>query len=434
MSEISEIQNKIKFISYAEEELKNYLSNQEIKLTEKQETALEYLIQGKNVFLTGPAGTGKSLVISLYKKFFSKCKVIGLTSTTGISATLIKGTTLHSYLGIGLGTADTNSLVNKIRRLKHMRKRWEDLEVLIIDEISMLSPDLFDKIEEIARMLRCNNHVRLLRKNENQTNTPSFGGVQLILSGDFLQLPPVKSLGFCFEAKYWNKCIEEVVYFTECSEKELKNEMGIKPTLIYSTNYDVDVKNESELDELCKKNNDLDFYEYEMEIFLEEKSKNSQDIIDKFKKSCLAPENIHLCIGAQVMLIFNLEVESGLANGTRGVVVNFIENLPIVKFLNGEERIIEYHTWALEEDDKKILRLVQIPLKLAWAITTHKSQGMTLDYAEVDLSNVFDYGQAYVALSRVKSKEGLKIKNLNFDCIKAHPKALDYYNKLEQNN
>jgi ATP-dependent DNA helicase PIF1 len=154
-------------------------------------------------------------------------------------------------------------------------------------------------------------------------------------------------------------------------------------------------------------------------------------MMEKYRKSSLAPETLQLCVGAQVMLVCNLDLESGLANGSRGVVVSIVEDVPVVRFMNGEERVISHWQWEIEEDRKKQVRITQIPLRLAWAQTIHKAQGSTIDYAEMDLSNVFTYGQAYVALSRVRSLEGLSIIDINYEAVKAHPKALEYYRNLK---
>lgn len=417
-----------------------------IKLTDKQNKAYSLMAQGKNVFVTGAGGTGKTCVVKTFIKMYKEIKVIGVTSTTGISALLFGGTTLHSYLGIGLGTGSMDILCNKIFTRSYLRKRWCDLDILVIDEISMLSPALFDKLEAIARRVRHDERP--------------FGGIQLILSGDFLQLPTVNCDDFCFEAVMWKSCIKNIVYLTEIMRQkdekwqkclnnvrvgklpkttrkllqsrvgiELKNDHDIKPTKLYSTNYSVDYINNQELDKLAQQ--DPDFYEYNLEThFYPGAPKNREYIAQKYKKYCNAPETLQLCTGAQVMLLHNLDPLGGLVNGSRGVVKGFVGDSPIVKFLNGRELVIDFHTWECEEADKKIMRLVQIPLKLAYCITCHKSQGMSLDYAEIDLSNCFEYGMAYVALSRVKTIEGLSIIDLNFDKIKAHPKALDFYDEL----
>lgn len=403
-------------------------------------------LDGNHRFLLGNfIVTHNTACIKLFIKVYKQNKIMGITSTTGISALLFGGTTLHSFTGIGLGTSSVESIVKKIYTRPQLRKRWTDLEILIIDEISMLSPQLFDKLENIARRVRRNDEP--------------FGGIQLILSGDFCQLPCINSDDFCFESKTWGKCIDHTVYLTEIMRQKdrefqeclnnirigllpektikllnsrlnvrLKNEFGIKPTKLYSTNYSVDYINNKELDKLAKK--DPDFYEYNMEFYVYPGTKNKEHIIEKYKKSCNAPDNLQLCIGAQVMLLWNLDTDGGLVNGSRGVVTNFINDVPVVKFLNGRELIIEHHIWEMEENDKKVLRAIQIPLKLAYCLTIHRSQGCSLDYAEIDLSNIFESGMAYVALSRVKSIKGLSIVGIDLDKIKAHPKAVEFYKSL----
>jgi len=429
----------------------------EIKFTEKQEEAFNYMKEGKNIFLTGPSGSGKSKVINLFKKLYESEKNIAITSTTGVSAILIGGTTLHSYLGIGLGTGDVEDMVNSIMKNTRIRQRWRELDVLIIDEVSMLSPNLLDKLESVARIVRRTKPKRILLEDEEVEKV--FGGIQLILSGDLLQLPVVGDTdSFVFDAKCWNVCVDKVVELNKIMRQndsefqeilnelrigvvskngrkildsrlgvKLENELGIIPTRIYTTNAQVDEMNGRELEKLGESN----IYEYEMEIYFYEFVKDRTRMMEKYRKNSLAPEILQLCVGAQVVLLCNLELENGLANGSRGVVVNIIDDIPVVRFLNGEERVISHWQWEIEEDKKKQVRITQIPLKLAWAQTAHKVQGSTLDYAEIDLSNVFTYGQGYVALSRVKSIGGLSILNINYDSIKAHPKALEYYKKLK---
>lgn len=429
-------------------------------LTPKQQIAFDYMAKGYNVFITGPGGTGKSLLIHIFKMKFQNQKTIAMTSTTGISALLIGGTTLHSYLGIGLGSGTVEELSERILKNPKAKQKWKRLDTLIIDEISMLPPDLFDKLDRIGQRIRYGASSLLM---PNSARKP-FGGIQLILSGDFLQLPVVSNSDtFCFEASSWASTVEKVVYLTEIVRQkdmnfqkalsevrlgdigketrkllksrigvELKNDMGIKPTKIFTTNMAVDKMNEEEIDNLVRIDPDLVFTEYEMSItFYDPFVKNRNEVMQRYRKSCIAPEKLQLCVGAQVMLLHNLDLENGLANGSRGVVVEFCEELPVVRFINGEERIIDFYSWEVEEGNIKQVRITQIPLKLAWAITAHKAQGSTLDYAEVDLSNVFTYGQAYVALSRVKTKDGLSLTNIDFDCIRAHPKARQYYQQID---
>jgi len=414
-----------------------------IKLKPLQKRAYDLLSEGKNIFLTGAGGSGKSAVIRVFVRNFSKTRTIAVTSTTGTSALLVDGTTLHSYLGIGMGRADVDSLINKIFSMKWLSDRWKKLDCLVIDEISMLDPVLFDKLETIARVVR-NNHK-------------PFGGIQIVASGDFCQLPCVGTDKFCFEAETWDKCIEETIYlkqiirqnngdFQDCLNKirlgevddqvievlksrigvNLTNEFGICPTKLYSTNNSVDEVNNQELDSLAEQG--AEFYEYKMSIFRYSSTKETH--VEKFKKFCTTPETLQLCVGAQVMLTYNMDLSAGLVNGSRGVVDHFIDDYPMVRFLNGERRVIETHTWDVEENNKKILTVEQVPLRIAYAISIHRSQGCTLDYAQIDLSDVFEHGQAYVALSRLKKIEGLSLINVDFEKIKANAKAVAFYVNL----
>jgi ATP-dependent DNA helicase PIF1 len=159
--------------------------------------------------------------------------------------------------------------------------------------------------------------------------------------------------------------------------------------------------------------------------------KGIPNIKEKLLKSCNAPQTLQLCVGAQVMLLYNLDLEIKLCNGSRGVVVKFVNDYPVVKFVNGVEITLSYNTWNIVENGTEIANIRQIPLRVAYACSAHKTQGMTIDYAEVDMSNIFEYGQAYVALSIVRTLEGLSIKNFNVSCIKAHPKVVEFYRQLD---
>ena len=187
--------------------------------------------------------------------------------------------------------------------------------------------------------------------------------------------------------------------------------------------------NKREVEKLIEKNGTVYEYNLEFEVY---NKKDRDRVINRYKKYVRAPESLQLTEGCQVMLTFNMDPDYGLVNGSRGSVVGFIEDLPAVRFLNGQRRILDYHITEIEENDKKLARYEQLPLILAYALTIHKGQGASLDYVEVDLENIFAYGQAYVALSRVRNLEGLTITGLDWAKIKAHPKALEYYKKIEQ--
>lgn len=416
-------------------------------MSEKQQLAFDLFNSGENVFITSPAGCGKTHLI----KKICECNQhnnVGITSTTGTSAILINGTTLHSFLGIGLGDMEVTQLYMHIKNKSYLHKRWKELEILIIDEISMLSPKLFDKLEQLARVIR--------------KNSKPFGGIQLLLSGDLFQLPVVgETNSFCFDAESWNKCISKknIVYFDKNFRQgdvvfqnilgeirhgkvsdetmdilktrvdvELVNEFGILPTKIFSLNRDVDSENERELNKLSMKNKNLEFMEYELTYDV--LKTNITNIEGKIRKTCNVPFTLQLCVGAQVMLLVNLDLDLKLCNGSRGVVIRFDNELPVVRFLCGLVRVIDHKVWTVEENKVPIFMFTQIPLKVAFACSGHKSQGLSIDYAQVDLANIFEYGQAYVCLSRVRTLEGLSIKNLNKECFRTNQKVIDFYDSL----
>ena len=417
-------------------------------LTQSQQKAFKLMAEGKSVFITGPGGCGKTFLINSFVKNYNTRKTIAVTSTTGTSALHIKGTTIHSWSGIGLGKGSVDYIIKKIKKNIYIRSRWKMTDILIIDEISMLSPLLFDKLEEIARIIR-------------RSNKP-FGGLQLIITGDFLQLPVVNCDKFCFESVNWNTCINETIYMhenlrqsepawqkclselrmgelteeskdilTSCTEREIKN-TDIKPTNLFPLNIDVREINAKHLKEVWERTGELFEYEMEEEIY-KKNNKSMVMLLERFKRNCPVDEMVSLTVGCQVMLLWNMDLEGGLANGSRGVVVKFVNDLPYVKFMDGKTRLIDYHIWKLEDDQHKVIASIsQIPLKLAYAISIHKSQGCSLDYVITDIGDIFEYGQAYVALSRVRTSTGLFIKNLRFLKIKANPVAKSYYNSLLQ--
>ena len=415
-------------------------------LTQKQQIALEYMQSGKNVFLTGPGGSGKSYLLKIFINWYKFSDKIFVTSTTGLSAILINGITIHRYSGIGIGDKDVEKLYTKIIKIKNLRQRWLNTKVLIIDEISMLEPDIFDKLENLARKIRKNNLP--------------FGGIQIILSGDFLQLPPVKSKNFCFESLSWNNVINKVFYFDEIIRQNdvklqsilnnirigiinkdvkelldsrlninLKNEDNIEPTLLFSKKNMVLVYNESELNKLISNGNENYIYTSSYDFSKKITDKEKENYIELINIQYNIEDKLQFALHSQVMLTVNM-ADCELANGSRGIIIGFIKGNPTVKFLNGFTLNIKPFEYIIEEDGN-IIKKFQIPLMLSWAITIHKAQGMSLELVKTDIGeSIFEYGQAYVVLSRIKNIEGLSLINIDYTKIKAHPKIIKYYSEL----
>jgi ATP-dependent DNA helicase PIF1 len=421
-------------------------------LSEEQEYVWREAMSGRSIFLTGCGGTGKSfltnnLITSLKEKYGKAA--VAITATTGIAACQIGGTSLHNFAGIGLGNGSIDDLVDRVSKNKRVCDRWKKTKCLIIDEISMLDGELFDKIEALARAIR---------KDERP-----FGGIQLLLVGDFLQLPPIKKNGnvsFCFEAGKWNRAVElnlelrtvfrqnnsefvdmlnsirrgvctpETAKILTATKNNMLNESnGVQATRLYATNADVDRINNQKLDQLSG----------EM-ICLVADDSGEQPFLEQLDKNCLAPQKLCIKPGAQVMLLKNLDTEGGLTNGTRGVVDCMVETeeeglVPRVLFetKNGLcSKVMTKETFSLESFGKVVASRSQYPLRLAYAITIHKCQGMTLNKVELSLGNVFEYGQSYVALSRVSSLEGLRLLDFNPSVVKAHPRVLEFYRTMQQ--
>ena len=429
-------------------------------MNEEQTKAFNSLKRGKNIFLTGSGGTGKSYLIQKFEEWCKKnYKRIAITSTTGISALLINGMTIHSFAGIGLGERPVNELIERIKEKSFHVRRWNSIDILVIDEVSMMKPELFEKLDIIGRTIR-NDHSRV------------FGGIQVVLVGDFAQLPPVyidniPEKQFCFESDIWDTVIEEIHYLTKIhrqNEEEFKKclqeaRLGklstesikllesrkikkakqaavndIIPTRLFARKKNVDYINNKNLNKLKKAKQKCVKYESSTKCLGFKISDSQRNILtDKINKSCPAIDELELVHGAQVMLLHNLDIEMGLVNGSRGIIDGFDDfNLPIVKFVNGKRLAIDYHTWKISENKGKVqVHKTQIPLMVAYALTIHKCQGSTLDYAVIRLDNVFECGQSYVALSRVRTIEGLFIKgDINPDLISCNEKVLIFYLQL----
>lgn len=386
-----------------------------------QEKALAIMKSGRNVFLTGSAGTGKTYVLNQYIQYLYDHKVpVAVTASTGIAATHMNGTTIHSWSGIGIKEQLSHNDLRSLNNKKYLKTNLEKTHVLIIDEISMLHRRQLDMVNQALKYLR-------------KSSLP-FGGMQVIFSGDFFQLPPVSKQSepnrekFAFMSNAWVDAAPTVCYLTEQfrqSKNSLNNilnelrtgevtessvselletryqEIAIEPTRLYTHNLDVDQINRENLDKI----------EGPSEVYFAEK-KGNQKLMDSFVNSLIVQDKIELKKGAKVMFLKNNH-EKGVMNGTLGVVVDFGE-FPIVKLSDGRKVEAAPEIWSIDnEKGSPIVTFQQVPLRLAWAITVHKSQGMTLEAAEVDLGKTFEKGQGYVALSRLRDIEGLRLLGLN---------------------
>ncbi len=402
-----------------------------------QEDALAILQSGQSVLLTGAAGTGKTYVLREFiKRSRTDGKSLAVTATTGLAATHLHGTTVHSWAGIGVHDSINKHMLEAIGKTR--RELISKADILIIDEISMLHDFRLDMIDEVLR------HVR-------EDDSP-FGGLQVVLCGDFFQLPPVNRSGsrqgsFVTNSQVWLKNVFNVCYLEEqyrqrsdqtytailngiragvMTRQELEklkaradatDDPFTMRTRLLTTNANVDEVNEDKLDQI-----EGELHEYDMS------SHGPKQYVEQLKKSCLAPELLRLKIGAQVMCIKN-SPDKRYVNGSLGQVIGFepLTSNPIIELSNGREVVMHEETWELMDGDKKRASIVQLPLRLAWAITVHKSQGMTLDAARIDLGNAFVEGMGYVALSRVRGLKHLILDGLNNMALRVSPeaKALD---------
>ena len=405
-----------------------------MEILNKKQTEIQLkVLDGKNAFITGFAGSGKSYLIEHICKLLTKnCKNYALTAMTGCAALLINGKTLHSTLGIGLGKGDPKDLIKKMRK-RGLLNDLLRLDTLIIDEVSMLSNDLFDKIAEIFKILHLSDKP--------------FGKLQIILVGDMSQLKPIEG-DYCFYAKYWEECNIEVSVLTEnmrvngdipfhnllqdlrfgkvnnihLIEKMKLNEFSgeIKPTKLFSRNKEVDSVNQNEFNLLLDSGNASMVYKIK---FNPVKLKTSKSYISDNK----IPEFINICIGSQVMITRNLE--PGIVNGTRGIVVDLTNGI-IIKLVNGKNYHVNYFHVKPEFGENQNLDFKYIPLTLSWAMSIHKAQGATIDLLEIDLGeSIFACGQAYTALSRARNSDSVKITEFNKSSIKVSKSVIEFYKK-----
>jgi len=405
-------------------------------LSDEQQHALNMIKSGKSIFFTGCAGTGKSLLI---KHILRAMPEVDVTGTTGLAGCLLGGTTINAWSGLGRAEGSFDTMVRNASR-GESGQRWRRCHALIIDEVSMMDAKLFDLLEAVARKVRGNSRP--------------FGGIQLILSGDFHQLPPVVkdqlTRKFAFESQSWQRCIQASVQLTQVFRQNdsdfidilaeiragtapestlrallarcaapLELEDGILPTQLFTHRVDVDAINDRQLNSL----------EGNVVTFTAQDSGDTAAL----QAACPAPRTLRLKEGAQVMLTRNLSSRQGLVNGARGVVEKFTPSgLPVVKFARGGESMtIGRERYSIRQGGQDAAVRSQIPLQLAWAVTVHKSQGLTLDRVEVSLDRAFEAGMAYVALSRARNLEGLRIVgSIASAALRADPKVVAFYSKL----
>lgn len=411
-----------------------------------QAEALAILKTGANVFLTGEPGSGKTHTVAEYLASVRRHGLeAAVTASTGIAATHLGGMTIHSWSGIGVKTHLAKDDLDRILSNKHIAKRIRRTHVLVIDEVSMLRPDTLAMVDAVCRVLK--------------DRPEPFGRMQVVLVGDFFQLPPIVKMDadpgpqlalvepsparFAFEASAWERIDPTVCYLTEQHRQDDPEYLALLSAIrrdafdshhlrhletriigrqatpknspqLFSQNADVDRINEAVLAKLSGKP-----HVYTMT------SEGPNPLVSALKKGCLSPETLQLKVGAEVMFTKN-HPRAGFVNGTLGSIEGFDtpRGSPIVKTRSGRSIHVEPLDWAIEEAGTIRARITQLPLRLAWAMTVHKSQGMSLDEAVVDLREVFEFGQGYVALSRVRRLSGLYLLGWNQRAFHVHPDVL----------
>lgn len=400
------------------------------------------MMSGANVFLTGAPGAGKTYVLHQFiRRAEAAGKRIAVTASTGIAASHIGGTTIHSWSGLGIVDYLSEQDLDRLGSVERLVKRYNSVDTLVIDEVSMLHGQRLNLVNQVAKVLRASDKA--------------FGGMQVILVGDLFQLPPVSrgsDVDFVHMSEAWQELAPQVCYITEQHRQQgsdkllefleamrsgeiseehgqvITDRVGMRPgadevlTRLYSHNVDVESINKQHLDAIHEPTK-----HYTMT------TKGSKAKVEQLTKSLLAPEKLELKVGAEVMFVANNFAE-GFVNGSRGRVIDFDKGMPVVRLHNGKIRTVEQHSWNLSEDGRIRSEAAQLPLRLAWAITIHKSQGMSLDAAEVDLSRAFTPGMGYVALSRVRSLDGLYLKGLNAMAMQLHPAIYGFDAELRQDS
>lgn len=441
-----------------------------MELSPEQQIAFHKYLEGRNLFITGPGGSGKSALIrNIYHHATDLERSIHVTALTGCASILLncKAKTLHSWAGIGLGQHDLPYYIEKIRRNPFLKSMWRETKVLVVDEVSMLSLKLFEMLNELGKNIR--------------KNQKPFGGIQVIFSGDFYQLPPVgdkedvQTQQFCFESEQWNTVFppqDQILFhriFRQTDEiyshilnqiregmirrksnellleyvgRELDPSLVTEPTKLYPTKNKVEQINVMKMNMLedeihvfkMRQITDGEMTKSEKEIRSKYTEKDIQTEMDFLAGNLMCEKELKLKIGAQVMCIINMKSVEGdllICNGSQGIVTEYcpLTQCPKVKYNNGVEMIMMRHVWL--SDKIPGIGVAQVPLILSWALTIHKCQGATLDAAEIDVgSGIFECGQTYVALSRVKSLNGLYLTSFDATRIRINRRVKEYYDQL----
>ena len=453
-----------------------------MNLSREQKSALLKYKKGYNIFITGCGGSGKSELIKIiFNDAKLKRKKIQVCALTGCAAILLKcdARTLHSWAGIGLGNKPLEEIAYNIGKNPKSRQRWCQIEILVIDEISMMSVKLFNLL---------NNMAKIIRKIDKP-----FGGIQVIFSGDFYQLPPIgdknddETKQYCFESNDWynifdicnhielktifrqnDETLMTILNNVRCGEIDDKmiqilegrlnrpKDESLLLTKLFPIKSKVERVNKMEFDKLSGECHNFTMTRIINTRTLTKKEKEKFNSMTKYEidkelsyleGNLICQNNLELKIGTQVMCIINIidpDLETiRLSNGSQGKVIGFnrhtdLDNenvyyLPIVLFDNGIRTVINYHIWECESIPGTGVK--QIPLIHSWAMTIHKSQGLTIDNVELDIgNNIFEYGQTYVALSRIKNFDGLYLLNFDYTKIKFNEKVKIFYRRINELN
>jgi ATP-dependent DNA helicase PIF1 len=448
-------------------------------LSHEQEHALDLFQEGKNLFITGPGGVGKThLIQEFIKDAERRGKRVQVCALTGCASLLLgcSAKTIHSWSGIKMAKGAKKQIVERALRGKKTKNNWKGIHIIIIDEVSMMSKKIFEVLEELSRYARL--------------NSKPFGGLQVILTGDFFQLPPIGSMNepdtsaFCFESPLWHTVIpldnhielntmfrQKDPKYIEILSQVRRGELSKENTHILREHseriYDVELNNGINISKLFPIRARVDYinqvmfdkinsleHEYNIDkiydcgVYLESgigiepavqeacdnMTATERDYeMNAILSSAQCTEHLKLKMGALVMCSANVDIENGICNGSQGIIIDFIgkDKLPKIHFANGKEMVMSKHHW--QSVDYPSIAIKQYPLQFAWALTIHKIQGASLNMAEIDVgTSIFEYGQTYVAMSRVKSLEGLYLNSFNPTKIRANPKVIQFYKQIPE--